>query len=152
MSSFCPAFFGPGQGDDGMVHSLNLHCDSLMSSRKMIRDLTLFLSLFLSTVPAFAEKESGSVHDSLASIIEEIGEPESKKDAKCYATATRLENFIFGTPVSPEARFEKTALQKKIVMFIWQKASTAASKDNKSTITSDHVVPFLQEVLKASGQ
>ena len=37
---------------------------------------------------------------------------EKNRDPKCYATASRLEDFIYGTPLSPEARDAKNVIQK----------------------------------------
>src|SRR6185436_19123192 len=63
---------------------------------------TLRLSVcILFSLPALAQ---------VPTIIKEIGELESVRDPKCYATASRLEDFIYGTPLEPEARFQKIAL------------------------------------------
>src|SRR5690349_5206844 len=80
-------------------------------------------------------------------IIQEIGELESVRDPKCYATASRLEDFIYGTPLEPEARFEKIALQKAFIRPLWEKASAAAlrsTKDAQSEISVDVLRPVLQ--------
>ena len=58
-------------------------------------------------------------------IVDEIGELEKVRDPKCYATASRLEDFIYGTPLESEARFAKIALQKEYIRAIWSKASAA---------------------------
>lgn len=75
-------------------------------------------------------------------IIQEIGELESVRDPKCYATASRLEDFIYGTPLEPEARFEKIALQKAFIRPLWEKASAAAA--GQSEISVDVLRPVLQ--------
>src|SRR5688572_20844646 len=62
-------------------------------------------------------------------IIEEIGELEGVRDPKCYATASRLEDFIYGTPLETEARFEKIALQKAWIRDVWAKASAGGVKE-----------------------
>ncbi|HVG25340.1 MAG TPA: hypothetical protein VND45_14380, partial [Thermoanaerobaculia bacterium] len=62
-------------------------------------------------------------------IIEEIGELEGVRDPKCYATASRLEDFIYGTPLESEARFEKIALQKAWIRGVWEKASAGDRKE-----------------------
>jgi alkylated DNA nucleotide flippase Atl1 len=62
-------------------------------------------------------------------IIEEIGELEGVRDPKCYATASRLEDFIYGTPLETEARFEKIALQKAWIREVWAKASAGGAKE-----------------------
>ena len=76
-------------------------------------------------------------------IIEEIGELEAVRDPKCYATASRLEDFIYGTPLESEARFEKIALQKAYIRDVWTKASAGHPKE----ITVDALRPILQSVV-----
>ncbi len=67
---------------------------------------------------------SSSVYSqSLQNILAEIESLESKSDPKCYATASRLEDFMFGTPLTDEARFIKNDLQKQLARLVWQKAS-----------------------------
>ena len=48
-----------------------------------------------------------------ASIIDQIGELEGARDPKCHATASRLEDLIYGTPLTAEARFAKNDLREK---------------------------------------
>ena len=43
-------------------------------------------------------------------VLDAIGKLESKSDPKCHATASRLENFLYGTPVGLEARLLKNEL------------------------------------------
>lgn len=52
-------------------------------------------------------------------IIGQIGELESQRDPKCHATASRLEDFIYGTPLSFEARNKRIEFQKSYVKTIW---------------------------------
>src|SRR5687767_6994614 len=73
-------------------------------------------------------------------IIEEIGELEGVRDPKCYATASRLEDFIYGTPLESETRFEKIALQKAWIRSVWIKASAGNPKE----ITAETLRPVLQ--------
>jgi enediyne biosynthesis protein E4 len=86
--------------------------------------------LCLLSLPAFGQ---------VPTIIDEIGELESVRDPKCYATASRLEDFIYGTPLEAEARFEKIALQKAFIRGAWTKASNGAS-----TIDAAALRPILQ--------
>ena len=73
-------------------------------------------------------------------IIEEIGELEGVRDPKCYATASRLEDFIYGTPLESEARFEKIALQKAWIRGVWTRASEGGAKE----IDASALRPVLQ--------
>ncbi len=80
-------------------------------------------------------------------IIEEIGELEGVRDPKCYATANRLEDFIYGTPLESEARFEKIALQKAYIRDVWTKASAMSPMDGvdiPKEIGVDTLRPLLQ--------
>ena len=77
-------------------------------------------------------------------IINEIDQLESVRDPKCYATASRLEDFIYGTPLDFDARAEKIALQKQFIRDLWLKASAAAANAGKTQIDVDTLRPILQ--------
>ena len=77
-------------------------------------------------------------------IINEIDQLESVRDPKCYATASRLEDFIYGTPLDFDARAEKIALQKPFIRALWLKASEAATAAGKSQVDADTLRPILQ--------
>jgi hypothetical protein len=77
-------------------------------------------------------------------IINEIGELESVRDPKCYATASRLEDFIYGTPLESEARFAKIELQKQYIRASWEKASNTARAAGKSEVGVEELKPVLQ--------
>jgi enediyne biosynthesis protein E4 len=99
----------------------------------MARKSLLLLCLF--SFPLLAQ---------VPTIIEEIGELESVRDPKCYATASRLEDFIYGTPLEAETRFEKIALQKAFIRNGWEKASANAAAAGRTEITPDVLRPVLQ--------
>ncbi|HEX6097040.1 MAG TPA: CRTAC1 family protein [Thermoanaerobaculia bacterium] len=86
------------------------------------------------SLPVFAQ---------VPTIIDEIGELEGVRDPKCYATASRLEDFIYGTPLESEARFEKIALQKAYIRDVW----TRASAGNPKEISVEALKPVLQSVV-----
>ena len=75
-------------------------------------------------------------------IIKEIDQLESQRDPKCYATANRLEDFIYGTSLDFDARAEKIALQKRLIRDVWVKASDAAK--GKTQLGVDDLRPVLQ--------
>lgn len=52
-------------------------------------------------------------------VLSEMGALESQRDAKCHATASRLEDFIYGTPLSAEARQARINFQQTLVSSIW---------------------------------
>lgn len=95
----------------------------------------VFLTLFLST----------SVLAQVPTIIQEINNLESQRDPKCYATASRLEDFIYGTSLEFEAREEKIALQKQFIRELWRKATAAAG--DKASIDADTLKPVLQAAM-----
>ncbi|HEY3052788.1 MAG TPA: FG-GAP-like repeat-containing protein [Thermoanaerobaculia bacterium] len=80
-------------------------------------------------------------------IVSEIGQLESVRDPKCYATASRLEDFIYGTPLEQESRFEKIALQKHLIRDLWLKASAQARSTGNTQISADALRPVLQAAI-----
>lgn len=82
---------------------------------------------------------------SIDGIVEEIKALEKERDPKCYATASRLEDFMFGTPLSDEARFNKNLLQKKWAKQVWLKASELASQAGESIISTELLEKALSE-------
>src|SRR5664279_3461110 len=87
---------------------------------------------------------ASTLYAQVPTIINEIDQLESVRDPKCYATANRLEDFIYGTPLDFEARAEKIALQKRFIRDLWLKATTAASAAGKAQIDAETLRPVLQ--------
>ena len=81
---------------------------------------------------------------STSQIIDEIFKLESRNDPKCYATASRLEDFMFGTPLSFEARSTKNLLQINLMRSLWRLASQYADKQPDGPLTS-------RDIERASG-
>ena len=52
-------------------------------------------------------------------VLQQISNFESAKDPKCHATASRLEDFVYGTPLSVEAREKRINFQQNLVEQIW---------------------------------
>jgi ASPIC and UnbV. len=94
-----------------------------------------FLAICLSCSVAFGQ---------VPTIVNEIDQLESVRDPKCYATANRLEDFIYGTPLDFDARAEKIALQKQFIRDLWLKASAAANGAGKTLIDVETLRPILQ--------
>jgi len=76
-------------------------------------------------------------------ILEGIKQLESKSDPKCYATASRLEDFIYGTALSDLARFYKNDWQKQAAKILWQNTQRIQKKNPDIAFNS-----ALQQVLK----
>lgn len=98
---------------------------------------------------AFSAQASGP-DSKLQSIINEIEKHEGDHEPKCYATASRLEDFMFGTPLSNEARFNKNKLQKQWVEQVWQSASVLAGKQGKSSVDKQHIGQVVAGFFSAS--
>ena len=79
-------------------------------------------------------------------ILDSIGELEGQSDPKCYATASRLEDFVYGTPLSDEARFGKIDYQKALIEAIWQQASILAQQAGEKNIDRSRIRPYFMAV------
>ncbi len=75
----------------------------------------------------------------LAEVLDLIRDLESDKDPKCYATASRLEDFMYGTPLSEVARFSKIDLQKALIRKLWKQGSQHAKALGKTRVSADQV-------------
>ncbi|WP_390403816.1 CRTAC1 family protein [Gilvimarinus japonicus] len=84
--------------------------------------------------------------DSIEDIVNEIKLLEKERDPKCYATASRLEDFMFGTPLSKEARFSKNLMQKQFARSIWAEASEKSKQNGQSSVNLE----TLSQVLAGS--
>ena len=111
----------------------------------------LFQVLLLPWLPVEAVRADQPQH-SVPVIIDEIGKLEGVRDPKCYATASRLEDFIYGTPLEPDARFKKVALQKDLIRRLWIEASTVAQGTGKTRIDADLLRPLIQGVVPYAQQ
>ncbi len=80
----------------------------------------------------------------IPTIIKEIDQLESVRDPKCYATANRLEDFIYGTPLEFDARATKITLQKQFIRRLWLQAGAAAVASGKKQIDAGALRPVLQ--------
>lgn len=79
-------------------------------------------------------------------IIDNIYLLESQKDPKCHATASRLESFMYGTPLTDGAREMRIELQKKLVLFIWDKATKIARTLEVDTINKAILETVFQQL------
>ena len=88
--------------------------------------MTIKTFLALAALLVFPSATSGQTGDGIDPIIDAIRTLEGNSDPKCHATATRLENFMYGTPMSEGAREEKVRLQKALILALWTEASAGA--------------------------
>lgn len=95
--------------------------------------------------PAEAQTETELV--GLETIVTAIEKLEGNSDAKCHASATRLENFMYGTPLSFEAREKKVVLQKAMILEAWKRASDAARSAGRSEVEASFMQAELDAVI-----
>ncbi len=86
----------------------------------------MLLTLLTLLLPASLPVQDPSPAPRAAPILDAMGELESARDAKCHSTACRFENYVFGTPLTDEARERRSALQKELVAQVWAAASTGS--------------------------
>ncbi|MBW2316713.1 MAG: CRTAC1 family protein [Deltaproteobacteria bacterium] len=85
---------------------------------------------------AAADAPRESSPETIQSAIEQL---ESERDAKCHSTASRFEDFLFGTPLSAQARFAHEEAKKRAALRLWSAASRSASEAGDATIGARHV-------------
>ncbi|WP_020537824.1 CRTAC1 family protein [Lewinella cohaerens] len=93
----------------------------------MKKHLLFASSILLSTL--FLSKLNAQDFPAYSPVLSEIGTLESARDPKCHATASRLEDFLYGTPLSFGARKERINFQQSLVQNIWM-AYTNAKEEN----------------------
>ena len=99
--------------------------------------LFVIFSGFITSVNA-----QGIDNQNLNLILAGIEELEGDKDPKCYATASRLEDFMYGTPLSDPARYQKNKLQKRLAGVVWRNAG-----DHGKDITSEDIDASFSEII-----
>ena len=103
--------------------------------------IKVLLGLLLLPLATFCQELS-----SISTIINKIYELE--KDPKCYATANRLEDFMFGTPLNEDARNLKIEIQKEIIYYLRKKGSQKAKKEGSKKIKTKHLQPIIYLLIK----
>lgn len=83
---------------------------------KLVCATIVYLSGFYSTTAQTLESCDG--------LLDQIGDFEGRRDPKCAATANRLEDFMYGTPLEETARIKKANLQKELILKIWKAADS----------------------------
>lgn len=91
-------------------------------STKMKKLAVCVVAFSLIAAP-FASAQAPSALDGILADIQTL---EGNSDPKCYATASRLEDFMYGTPLTDEARFQKNRLQKRLAGLVWRRAGEGA--------------------------
>ena len=85
-------------------------------------------------VPEETPGESSS--ETILSAIERL---ESQHDAKCHSSASRFEDFLFGTPLSAQARLAHDEAKKRVALRLWSAASRSASRAGDAMVEDRHI-------------
>ena len=105
------------------------------------------IAVLIAALVTWNSLPSRAQENPVPTIVNEIDRLESERDPKCYATANRLEDFMYGTPLSFEARLEKIALQKDLILGIWSDASIAAAALDREKVSAAEIAPLTGAVL-----
>jgi hypothetical protein len=126
--------------------------------RKTGRFIAVILLLFFMEITGLwadaQEPTKKEQEQCVTDIIGAIGKLENNRDPKCHATATRLENFMYGTKMTAEARFLKVKLQKQLLLQLWKNVSDAVNTGpkGKQTPLSDYFQAEMAKVLNYSRE
>src|SRR3954451_3402869 len=101
-------------------------------------------ALALAASPLFAQTFTDPTKVGVDVTVDAIQKLENQRDPKCDATATRLETFMYGTPLSVAAREKKVDLQKRLILAVWTQASDEARAKGLEQIPADVVTPVIQ--------
>ncbi len=104
----------------------------------------LFAAL-CAAAPLFAQTFTDPNKVGVGVTVDAIEKLENQRDPKCDATATRLENFMYGTPLSVGAREKKVELQKRLILAVWKEASEQARAKNLEQIPADLLKPVIEK-------
>ncbi len=85
-------------------------------------------------------------------LLENIGNLEAERDAKCNSTASRFEDFLFGTPLADQARIENVEFQKKLIRRLWFAASSRAREDAREAVGAEEIREEVDEILTIHPQ
>ena len=76
-------------------------------------------------------------------ILSALERLESERDAKCYSTASRFEDFLYGTPLDEAARAANVDEQKRLVRRVWSRASRSAAAAGEGSVGPERLEPEL---------
>ncbi len=106
---------------------------------------TLFFALICLVLyaPSFAQNLDSQGLDEILAGIQAL---EGDRDPKCYATASRLEDFMYGTPLSDSARHQKNSLQKQLAELVWRRADVSSQ-----TISAQEIKISFEKIIALSS-
>src|SRR4051794_31690785 len=105
---------------------------------------TVLAAALFAATPILAQNFTDPTKVGVDVTVNAIEKLENQRDPKCDATATRLETFMYGTPLSVGAREKKVDLQKRLILAVWTQASDEARAKGLEQIPADVVTPVIQ--------
>jgi hypothetical protein len=81
-------------------------------------------------------------------VLDAIERLESDHDAKCHSSASRFEDFLYGTPLSTEARHANVLMQKQLARRLWAGASATASREGAALVEPHHLQPEQDAIVR----
>jgi len=107
-----------------------------------LKKIVVLCLFFITALPGIFAQQSNPVSD----IINKIYQLEKQRDPKCYATANRLEDFMYGTPLDEDARNLKVDIQKEIIYYLKEKGTSIAQKEHTTNINSNQLRDVLNGI------
>jgi len=104
--------------------------------------------LLMTVMPLAAQEAPADLRKTLGvdQTVSAIEALENQRDPKCDATANRLENFMYGTPLAHDGREKKVELQKALILGVWRQASAAAQAAGANEVGVDVLRPVIERV------
>ena len=137
-------FVGPSYSEDSFL-TLKQQLDRL---QREVSDLSK--SVFAGSRDAQSEQKKQSETSpnltALTAFDLRIYDLEKERDPKCYATANRLEDFMYGTPLEEEARNLKIDIQKELIYLIERK-DTVFSLYKKIYLNNKNIIILPHQLL-----
>ncbi len=109
-----------------------------------MKKLILLIIVVSFNLSAECQSSKPGVLDMILADIEGL---EGDKDPKCYASASRLEDFMYGTPLSDQARYQKNKLQKRLANIVWRN-----SDGGSNNISTDNINNAFAEIISFASQ
>lgn len=109
-------------------------------------------ALLAIAAPLGGSAASAAAEDRSAPILSAIERLESQRDAKCHSTASRFEDFLYGTPLSEAARFANADLQGRLALRLWSRGSRVAAGSGDATVGASHLQGGVDELFASVEQ
>jgi len=108
--------------------------------------ISIFLFLTCTTLLCTQAEED----DTLYALINQMRTLEGNRDPKCHATANRLVDFIYGTPLNEDSRILNNQIQKSFLRLVWslsQPVETSSDASNRKPVTVERLEEVSQEIM-----